>query len=155
MITGASSPHHNMHHVRRQAALAGLDEDLRLEDVSKETAVLALMGPNSRDILHAALSGSGSDTPTEYAEGVETTEGTEDRALGAQSVEGVESGEGVESEVLRRMMWTSLLSDEAFPFATVQTLHIPGVGAVTAMRISYVEEVESEGERGRMRYTYN
>ena len=137
MITGASSPHHNMHHVRRQAAIAGLDEDLRLEDVSKETAVLALMGPNSRDILHAALSGSGSDTPTESAESAEETEGTEGRALGAQSVEGAESEAA-----------SMMLSDEAFPFATVQTLHIPGVGAVTAMRISCVEERRSK-ERER------
>ena len=140
MITGASSPHHNMHHVRRQAAIAGLDEDLHLEDVSKETAVLALMGPNSRDILHAALSGSGSDTPTESAESAEETEeteGTEGRALGAQSVEGAESETA-----------SMMLSDEAFPFATVQTLHIPGVGAVTAMRISCVEEERSK-ERER------
>ena len=141
MITGASSPHHNMHHVRRQAAIAGLDEDLRLEDVSKETAVLALMGPNSRDILHAALSGSGSDTPTESAESAEETEGTEGRALGAQSVEGAESETA-----------SMMLSDEAFPFATVQTLHIPGVGAVTAMRISCVEEGRSK-ERERERDT--
>ncbi len=124
LVTGAATCTRDLDHLRHEAHLMGLTaSDVKIEEITDQHAVLALMGPQSRAILSKLVLGSAS------------------------------GGDNVESTTINKDgECHPLLSNESFPFGSMRELfldlsRLPSsdmsekVASVRALRVSYAGEL--------------